>query len=170
MSNLKKTDLRALTAQPFDLFDKGWPLLTAGDRGSCNTMTVSWGQLGTLWNKSVCTLYVRPQRLTFGFVEREEYFTLSFLSADQKPALTLCGTKSGRDLDKFAACGFTAAYADCGAPYIAQAERVLVCRKLYAQDLAKDCFLDPAIAEQCYAKGDFSRVYVGEVIELLEAE
>lgn len=170
MSKMKKIDLRSLTAEPFNFFDREWPLLTVADGEGCNPMTVSWGQVGTLWNRSVCTLFVRPQRYTYGLLEREECFTVSFLDSSYKKELTLCGTKSGRDIDKLAACGFTAARADCGAPYIAQAKRVLVCRKLYEQDLEKNCFLDPTIAEQCYARGDFSRVFIAEVIEVLEAE
>ena len=43
----------------FSVFDKKWALLTAGDKDKFNTMTVSWGGLGTLWSKPVATVYVR---------------------------------------------------------------------------------------------------------------
>ena len=63
---------------PFTLFDSDWSLLTAGDMDSFNSMTVSWGSLGTLWGKPVATVYVKPARYTHGFMEDSDYFTLGF--------------------------------------------------------------------------------------------
>ena len=65
-------------ADSFDIFDKEWALLTAGTRQRCNTMTISWGGLGTLWNKPVATVYVKPVRYTHEFMEQSDYFTISF--------------------------------------------------------------------------------------------
>ena len=62
----------------FAQFDKKWALLTAGDKEKFNTMTISWGGLGTLWGKPVATVYVRKSRYTHEFMDREDYFTLSF--------------------------------------------------------------------------------------------
>ena len=81
------------------------------------------------------TIYLRPQRYTKEFVDREEYFTLAFFGEEQRKALTLCGSKSGREVDKVKECGFTVAQAECGAPYFEEAELVLVCRKRYAQEM-----------------------------------
>ena len=49
-------------------------LITAGTAERCNTMTASWGGLGVLWGDPVATIYIRPQRYTKEFVEREELF------------------------------------------------------------------------------------------------
>ena len=51
------------------LFDKGWALVTAGDLDCFNTMTISWGAMGTLWNKPTCTVYVKPVRYTHEFMD-----------------------------------------------------------------------------------------------------
>ena len=59
---LTKIDPLSLTMRPFQDLDQGWALLSAGQKGSFNMMTVSWGGLGTLWYKPVTTVYVRPQR------------------------------------------------------------------------------------------------------------
>lgn len=67
-------------ARSFELFDKQWALLTAGDKNSYNAMTISWGGLGTLWNKPVATVYVKPIRYTHEFMEKSDYFTISFYS------------------------------------------------------------------------------------------
>ena len=62
----------------FAQFDKKWALLTAGGKEKFNTMTISWGGLGTLWGKPVATVYVRESRYTHEFMDREDYFTVSF--------------------------------------------------------------------------------------------
>ena len=80
-------------------------LLTATDKiGRVNTMTVSWGGTGILWGKNVCFVFVRPERYTYEFSESGDTMTLSFLGDREKGTLSLCGTKSGRDGDKFEAC------------------------------------------------------------------
>ena len=62
------------------LIGSDWMLITAKDEpaGRVNAMTASWGCLGVLWNKPVCVCYIRPQRHTFGLVEREERFSFAF--------------------------------------------------------------------------------------------
>jgi len=163
---LQKIDIKSLHDNPFSLIDDQWALITAGDEQRYNTMTASWAGLGILWNKPVATIYVRPQRYTYEFTEKSDYFTLTFFApGEQREALALCGTKSGREMDKFAAAGLSVAFAGCGAPYVAEGELVLVCRKLYAQDLKEDCFVEKNIIDKNYPTRDFHRMYVGEIVE-----
>ena len=84
-----------------------WALVTAADGETANPMTVSWGGLGVIWSKPVATIYIRPQRYTHDLLEKEDTFTVSFYGEEQRDALMLCGTKSGRDVDKFAQLGLT---------------------------------------------------------------
>lgn len=165
---LKEKEIKSLTPEIFTLFHEGTPLLSAGDREKHNAMTIGWAQLGTLWSRPVCTVYVRPQRHTFGFINEAKYFTVSCLAEDYRKALIYCGTKSGRDTDKLADCGLTVDYADGDAPYIAQAKLVLVCRKLYEQDMKQEHFVDAATDARCYPQHDYHRMYVGEVVRVLE--
>ena len=168
---LHPVDLDAFQPQIFRLFQKKTPLLTAGSREGCNTMTIGWGQLGTLWNKPVCTVYVRPERFTHQFVESSPYFTVSILPDEYKNALSFCGTKSGRDGDKFKASGLTPAFTEEGAPYPAEAELVIVCRKLYTQKLQEDGTADHATVGPYYGKmGDWHQAYTGEVVGIYESE
>ncbi len=161
---LTKIDPNTLTLYPFQAIGQQWLPITAGTKEDCNTMTASWGGLGVLWGKPVATAYIRPQRHTWKYVDREEYFTLSFLPESQRANLAYCGSVSGRDEDKIAHCGFTVETAVCGAPYFAEAELVLVCRKLYCQRLTPDSFLDGAI-EQHYPAHDYHDMYIGEIVE-----
>lgn len=156
-------DPKQLTENVFSLLADSWTLITAGTPDRCNTMTASWGGLGVLWNKPVATIYVRPQRYTFEFLEKYDTFTLSFFSPQWKKQLAHCGAVSGRDEDKFAACGFHVA-AD-QAPYIQEADLVLVCKKRYWNDL-DPAHMDPEALSHYQAK-DYHRMYVGEITQVL---
>jgi len=163
---LQRIDPTTIHDNPFTMIGGQGGLLSAGDRESYNTMTVGWAGLGVLWSKKVVMTYVRPQRYTWQFTEKQDYFTLTFFApGEQREALSLCGTKSGRDMDKIRAAGLTPAFAQCGAPYVAEGELVLVCRKLYVQNMEEDCFLDRAVMEKYYPEKDYHRMYVGEIVE-----
>ena len=61
-----------VTTDIFKQFDKKWALLTAGSMEKFNTMTISWGGLGTLWSKPVASVYVRTSRYTHEFMDEAE--------------------------------------------------------------------------------------------------
>ena len=164
-----KIDPKEIQENVFSLIGDRWMLITAGTKEKCNTMTASWGGLGVLWGKPVATVYIRPQRYTMEFVEGSEFFTLAFFREEYRKTLALCGSQSGRDVDKVKACGFTVAEAEGGAPYFAQAELVLVCKKAYWQDMDPAHFLDPEI-ETHYAQRDYHRIFIGEIVEALRKE
>lgn len=155
----------------FSRIGDDWMLITADNgAGRLNTMTASWGCTGILWNKPVAVCFIRPQRYTYGIVEEADRLSLSFLPAgEHREALRYCGTKSGRDGDKFAATGLTPVYTEGGVPYVAEADLVLICRKLYADDLKENCFLDPEMLKH-YAAKDFHRFYVCEIEDVLVKE
>ncbi|MGQ9490102.1 MAG: flavin reductase family protein [Anaerolineae bacterium] len=160
----------ALGDNPFQLIGRDWMLVTAGTAESFNAMTASWGRLGHLWNRDVCFCFVRPQRHTFGFMERASHFTLSFFPTTYRAALEYGGSHSGRDVDKTAATGLIPVADKTGAVYFAQARLVLVCRKLYGGDIVRSAFTDPALPAEVYLKGDFHRMYVGEIVRCLTRE
>lgn len=151
----------------FKLIGKDWMLITAGSPGAFNTMTASWGGMGILWGRHVALVVVRPQRYTFEFMERSMTFSLSFFDEAYRSVLNFCGTHSGRDVDKVAATGLTPLVAADDTVYFAEARLVLVCRKLYAQDLAPDAFVDKTIPPEVYPSRDFHRMYVGEIVQVL---
>lgn len=162
----QKIDPKSLTKNPFSLIGDQWMLITAGTPEKCNTMTASWGGVGIMWGNPVATCYIRPQRYTKTFVDGSEYFTLSFFTEDYRKQLQLCGTKSGRDMDKIAKCGFTMAAAECGAPYMEEAELVLVCRKQYAQPMAPEFLTEgDAIDKRWYPGHDWHTMYIGQIVE-----
>lgn len=147
--------------------DKDWALLTAGTRESLNTMTVSWGNVGVLWHKSMVTIYVRPERHTYEFVEREEYFSLAFFAPEHRDSLVFCGKQSGREYDKVAECGFTVTEGTAGGVYFEEADLVLICKKRYRAPLEIKQMIDTDPAP--YYGGSHGGVhvmYIGEIVEV----
>lgn len=163
---MKEINVKELKENAVSLFDDRWALLTAGNEESYNTMTVSWGAMGELWNKDVCFCFVRPQRHTYKFTEKEEYFTLSFFSEEYRKALTYCGRNSGRDVDKAKQTGLTAISAGESVAFD-EAEIILVCKKSAFQDINPEGFLDPTIDSACYPAKDYHRMYIGEIVSCL---
>ena len=164
---LHPVELERLTPEILHVFGRQPPLLTAGDKTGLNTMTIGWCQLGRLWNLPVCTVYVRPERYTYQFMESHDYFTVSILPEEAKKVTALCGSKSGRDVDKVKECGFTVKTAQCGAPYFEEASLVLVCRKRFAQALDAGN-IPQEIREKWYPEKDYHTLYIGEIVEVLQ--
>ncbi len=155
-------------SRPFDLFDKGWFLLTSGDyaAGDYNGMTISWGSLGIMWNRPFVQTVVRPQRYTHQFMEKYPTFTLCAFSKEYRRALSLLGSKSGRDGDKLTEAGLTPMAATAvAAPGYAEAELVIECQKIYWADFNPAQFLDPAI-DQNYPDRDYHRSYFGQILAI----
>lgn len=163
MSEFVKIKPKEIDENTFKLIGSDWMLITAGTEKEFNTMTASWGGLGILWHKNVCTIFIRPQRHTYGFVEQSDFFTLSFFGSAHREVLKYCGSHSGRDVDKVAETGITPAFSENGGIYFQEAKLVLECRKLYYQDITPDHFLDDSIQEN-YPKDDYHRMYIGEII------
>ena len=167
MRRFVETEPQALTDNVFSQIGKEWMLITAGEEQKFNTMTASWGGLGVLWNKPVSFIFVRPGRYTYEFLEKSDTYSLCFLEEGQRPALQLCGTKSGREIDKVKETGLTPVFSE-SAPYFEQARLVLQCRKLYIQDLDPAGFLDSRLSE--FYDNDYHRLYVGVIEKVLRRE
>lgn len=161
----KEIAINEIDMKIFHKIDKEWMLITAGGETSCNTMTASWGQLGTLWSKPVATAYIRPQRYTKAFVDSHECFTLTFFNGKHYKELGVLGSKSGRDGDKISEVGFHTTMLD-GVPAIEEGDLVLVVKKLYADVIKKECFFEKEIDEKQYSeKQDYHTMYIGEVLK-----
>lgn len=148
---------------PFERFDKDWALVTAGTPERFNSMTVSWGSMGTIWGKPVVTIYIRPDRYTCGFLKDSERFTVSFFPERYRPALMTMGTLSGRDADKPKAAGLTPSPLD-GAVTYAEASETIVCKKIYMAQMKREDVPDEA--KKIYQNGiEPHYIVMGEVTD-----
>lgn len=161
----KEINPKEFIGNPFSLIGDKWMLITCGDKEKYNTMTASWGAVGVMWNKDVVFSFVRPQRYTYEFLEKNEYFTISFYPDEYKSALNICGKLSGRDVDKVKKAGFTPVFSE-EAPYFSESNIVLVCKKIYNQNIDKSCFLDDKM-DSFYPNHDYHRMFIGEIKKVL---
>ncbi len=145
-----------------------WMLVTAGDADKFNTMTASWGFVGEMWGRPCAVAAIRPQRYTYEFMEQGDTYTLSFYGPEGKGIHKVCGSKSGRDVDKVAEAGLTPVL-DPDGVYFEGARLVLFCKKLYADDLHPERFVDQTCLEKWY-DGDYHRMYVGEIVKVLQRD
>jgi flavin reductase (DIM6/NTAB) family NADH-FMN oxidoreductase RutF len=162
---MQKIDPAKLMLRPFELLDLEWALLVAG-RDRPNPMTVSWGGFGTLWHLPVITVYVRHSRHTHSLLVERPEFSLSFLSAEHRGALELCGTRSGRDTDKWRETGLTASASDTiQVPRIAEAHLAFECRLLTHVDLDPEG-LPGSIVEEFYKQDPDNPhgAFIGQVL------
>jgi flavin reductase (DIM6/NTAB) family NADH-FMN oxidoreductase RutF len=168
MENYKKISIEEIKESVSTLIGKGWMLITAGNLKSFNTMTASWGNLGFLWNKNIATIYLRPQRYTKEFVDRENIFTLSFFKEDYRKALTICGSKSGRDGDKVKEAELTPIETPNKSISFQEAHIIIECRKIYKDNLNPESFIDKSIPNEIYPTKDFHTQYIGEILAVYE--
>lgn len=114
-------------------------LLTSEAEDCVNAMTIGWGALGIEWGKPIFTAYVRTSRFTYELIERTGEFTicapLGEPSKDVLKTIALCGSKSGRDMDKLAKAGVHVVEADVvRPPAIKEFPLTLECRVVFSQE------------------------------------
>lgn len=158
--------MKEILCNPFERFNSDWALLAAGPAEKSNAMTISWGSMGTIWGKPILTVYVRPDRYTWGFLKDNDTFTVSFYPAQYRDALMTMGRTSGRDGDKAATAGLTVQPLDGGCVTFAEAAQTFVCKKLYMHQLDYDAC--PDVAKQIYQGGvEPHWLIMGEVLDVL---
>ncbi|MCD8352016.1 MAG: flavin reductase family protein [Planctomycetaceae bacterium] len=151
---------------PFKLIGKDWMLIAAEKEGRVNAMTASWGGLGVMWGKNVAFAVIRPQRFTKEFVDASGHFSLNFFPPEHHSKLEYFGAVSGRDEDKVAKTGLHV-HDEQAAPYFSEADKVLVCRKLFAQPYQSENFIDTKSNTTHYPNKDYHTLYIGEVVRIL---
>ena len=140
-----------------------WMLISAGDKNGYNMMTASWGFAGEMWGSDSVIAMIRPQRYTMKFVEENDYFTLSFYG-DRKDIHKVCGSQSGRDVNKTELTGLTPVFSD-DTVYFEEARLVLICKKQYIDALKKECFIDDALLK--WYDNDFHNIVIGKIEKVL---
>ena len=146
-------------------------LLTAKADGKVNTMTISWGTLGIQWGKPIFTAFVRGSRYTSTFLDRNKEFTVNIPYAEvDKEILRICGTKSGRDMDKIRELGLTLEDPEViSVPGIKELALTLECKVLYEQQQEPAFMLDDSIrshypADSQDIHADYHTAYYGEIV------
>lgn len=143
---------------------KGILLNTQGEK--FNSMVIGWGHLGVIWGLPTYTVYVRQSRYTKELLDKTGVFTVSApLDGTDREINRICGTLSGRDVDKAALAGLRlTAPVENGVPGIAQYPLTVECRVLYVQDQALDR-IPALIRDRHYGNDcDFHTAYIGQIV------
>ena len=163
----RSIDLADCAGEIVKALKKGVLLTTrAGDKA--NSMVIGWGTLGTNWAKPVFAAYVRESRYTRALLDRNPEFTVNVPLGDYDPKIwEICGSKSGRDMDKLQAAGLTPVPGEkVSVPALKEFPLTLECRVIYRQAQ------DPALLEggdrfyppDASGRRDSHVTYYGEVV------
>jgi len=140
-------------------------LVSLDKGGRPNAMTIGWLQLGAIWSRPVCHVLVRPSRYTHGCIEASGAFTVNVPRGTMVDELALCGSRSGRDLDKFAALGLRAVpEVNVGVPLLLDCAVSYECRVVARADLHPEGILDDELRAKYYPRGDLHTLFFGEIV------
>ena len=140
----------------------GGLLLVSGVGG--NPMTIGWGTIGQIWGRPVFLVLVRPSRHSFSLLESLPEYTVCVPGPDLKKAVAVCGSRSGRDIDKVKECGLSLTRSETiGVPYVEECRIHYECRVIHKSNVV-NADLSPEIVAKSYPAGDFHRVYYGEIL------
>lgn len=171
MKKFKEIQMEEWKENACKAIGKDWMLVAASKDGKTNAMTASWGGLGVMWGKNAAYIFIRPQRFTKEFIDGSDTLSLTFYDEKYRDTLSYMGRVSGRDEEKIAEAGLnTVVDADSNTPYFKEAKTVLICRKMYAQELQSECFIDQEANEKWYPQKDYHTMYVCEIKKILVRE
>jgi len=143
--------------------------LTVAAKRQANVMTIGWALVGILWGKPVMMVAVRNSRHTFDLIEEADSFTVSAPTKGLKKELELCGTMSGRAVDKFKECRLASRKAQkVSSPVLDIAGYHYECRRLYKSALDPK-MMDKAL-DELYPKKDYHTLYFGEIVACYQTE
>ena len=145
-------------------------LLTTKVGDQVNTMTIGWGTIGIQWGKPIFIAFVRQSRFTKQLLDQNGEFTVNVPVGEiDKKILGICGTKSGRDMDKVKELDLhLEAPTTISVPGIKELPLTLECKVIYKQDQNLD-LLEEESRGHYYAPGssdenDYHTAYYGEIV------
>lgn len=161
----KTTDYKNHIEETVKAFDEDRVLLVScGKEVSPNVMAIGWGTAGIIWRRPVFIVMVRPSRYTYKLIEETGEFTVNIVPPKLKEVVQYCGSVSGRDHDKFKEKQLTVIPSKkVKTPIIKECILHFECRVVHKSDLIPS-ELEKSIINTLYPKGDFHRVYFGEIL------
>jgi len=149
---------------------KAGAFLTVRAGEALNTMTLGWAAFGIVWQKPIMMVAVRSSRHTFGIIEAARDFTVTLPDGDLREAIAFCGSKSGRDVDKFKHCRLdTADSRKVASPIIKTRGRHYECRIVYKSAM-DPTHLDGNLDRDLYPRKDYHTLYIGEIVACYETD
>lgn len=152
-------------ASAMENLTKRGAFLTVKNNNVVNTMTIAWGYIGYSWNKPFFVAMVRPQRYTQELIKDAKDYTISIPYSDKmKETLMICGTKSGRDIDKEKEANIKFLPSQkVESPVVDDCDMYYECNIKYIDVLDKEKF--PQELKVNYPSDDYHYLYYGEIVE-----
>lgn len=163
---LKKINPKDLKDNPISLFADNWFVVSSGDSTKFNEMTISWGNLGHVWEEPAVTIYIRNTRHTYSFIEKGKYFVLNGFEEKYRDKVKFIGTHSGRDTDKVKETGLTPKFTELGNPYFDEANLVIECEKIYYDDIDRAQLFEKGQKMYSSDSKETHRMYIGRIVNI----
>ena len=161
--------LAELDINPFSKIEE-WALLTVGDEHELNMMTITGLMMGQLWIKKTLQVYIHPARYSYGIMNKNPYFTVSFFPEPRDKALQIAGKLHGNQCDKIKETGLTPQF-DQNGVYFSEADIVFICRKIYHTDVEPSLFDSKDVFNAYYRDNTtFHRIFIGEIEKVLKRD
>jgi flavin reductase (DIM6/NTAB) family NADH-FMN oxidoreductase RutF len=142
----------------------GLLLAATNKAGRSNAMVVGWGTIGIIWGEPMFMALVRPSRFTYALIDETGEFTVNVPTPEMRRWVGICGSRSGRDMDKFGEFGMTVTPGQhVSAVTIDACPMVYECRSLYHNDLIP-ANLQAAAETRFYGGQDYHRLFFGQIL------
>ena len=166
---MKELNYMSIADEAMKKIKKG-SFLTVKSGNALNTMTIGWATFGFIWQKPIMMVAVRDSRHTFSIIEKAQDFAVTVPASDMSKAIAFCGSKSGRDVDKFKMCNLeTADGHHVASPIIKVPGIHYECRIVYKSAM-NPAHLDKDYDESLYPQKDYHTLYFGEIEACYETE
>ena len=166
---MKNMNYMSIAEDAMSKIKKG-AFLTVKASEAFNTMTIGWATFGVIWQKPIMMVAVRPTRHTFGIMEKAQDFTVTVPAGDMSKAIAFCGSKSGRDVDKFKMCNLETAESQNVASPIIKVPGIHYECKIVLKTAMNPAHLDENVDKSLYPQKDYHTLYFGEVVACYETE
>lgn len=166
---MKKLDYMSIAENAISKIKKG-AFLTVRAADALNTMTIGWATFGVVWQKPIMMVAVRSSRYTFGIIEKARDFTVTVPSADMSRETAFCGSKSGRNVDKFKMCNLATADGQSVASPIIRVPGIHYECRIIFKSAMDPAYLDADYDKTLYAQKDYHTLYFGEISACYETD
>jgi flavin reductase (DIM6/NTAB) family NADH-FMN oxidoreductase RutF len=166
---MKNVDYMSVAEDSINKIKEG-AFLTVQSGNALNTMTIGWATFGVVWSKPIMMVAVRSSRHTFGIIEAAGDFTVTVPAGDMREEIAYCGSKSGRNVDKFKVCNLkTADSRQVVSPTIQVRGRHYECKIIYKSAM-EPAHLDKGYDSSLYPQKDYHTLYFGEILACYDTD
>ena len=144
--------------------EDGGVFLMAKSAEKTNIMTIGWANIGRIWTKPIVMVAVKKSRFTFDIIDKANSFNINIPITNMREALIFCGTKSGRDFDKFKECNLTLIPAQKVETPIVNISGYHCECKIVHKSVMNPVYLSEEYRKTYYSDEEYHILYFGEIL------